>query len=213
MSLPAVPLPGIYQYRHDHAIRSALFLLPNYCPGCFLICYVFLQEYVPDRKGFDYFLESLKILESCISEEQRTRIVIVVVSRDIHSGFEGINFEKKVIDYITDYRLLILLYQAIDLFVNSSVEDGGPMMVSEALACGTPVVGFDMGVVNNLVINDFNGYKAELMSAPDLSAGIKKIFELSKMEALNYSVNAEAIINEQSSFEYASKIFNEIIYE
>ncbi|MFP3802939.1 glycosyltransferase, partial [Paraburkholderia sp. SIMBA_027] len=82
--------------------------------------------------------------------------------------------------YIKDYRLLALLYQAADLFVNSSIEDSGPMMVSEALACGTPVVGFDTGVLTNMIIDNYKGYKAPLKDSKKLAEGIKKIFELNK---------------------------------
>ena len=114
---------------------------------------------------------------------------------------------KKHINYIKDYRLLALLYQATDVFVNSSIEDSGPMMVSEALACGTPVVGFDMGVVNNMVITGYNGYKAKLKDSGDLSQGIKEILELSKDEYKQYSLNALKQVEEYSSFEYADKVF------
>lgn len=165
------------------------------------------------RKGFPYFIEALKNLETQLTNEQKNRIVLVVVSRDMPKGFEDLNFEKQKLDYITDYRLLVLLYQAIDLFVNASIEDGGPMMVSEALACGTPVAGFDMGVVNNMVINDFNGYKAILKDSNDLANGIKSILELSKEEYNQYSLNAVKQIKEYSSFTYMEGVFNQIFNE
>ena len=163
------------------------------------------------RKGFSYFMEALKILETELTIEQKSKIVVLVVSRDAPQEFERLSFEKQKIDYITDYRLLVILYQAIDLFVNASIEDSGPMMVSEALACGTPVVGFDMGVVNNMVINDYNGYKAMLKNSYDLALGIKKMLSLTVNEYNLYSKNAISQIHEYSSFEFATKIFNEII--
>nr|WP_315198992.1 glycosyltransferase [uncultured Flavobacterium sp.] len=163
------------------------------------------------RKGFPYFIEALKILETELTIEQKNKIVILVVSRDIPQEFENISLNKQKIDYITDYRLLILLYQAVDLFVNTSIEDAGPLMVSEAMACGTPVVGFDMGVVNNMVINDFNGYKAILKDSRDLAAGIKKLMLLSKVEYKKHSENAIKQIQEYSSVEFATKTLNEII--
>ncbi|MBF4470287.1 glycosyltransferase [Flavobacterium sp. HJJ] len=163
------------------------------------------------RKGFPYFIEALKILEAQLTVHQKNKIVILVVSRDVPQEFEYLNFEKQKLDYITDYRLLVLLYQAIDLFVNSSIEDSGPMMVSEAMACGTPVVGFDMGVVNNIVINDYNGYKAILKDSNDLASGIKKMINLTTQEYTQYSKSANTQIQQYSSFEFATKIFNEII--
>ena len=74
------------------------------------------------------------------------------------------------------------------------------MMVSEAmLACGTPVVGFDMGVVHNMVIT-VNGYKAVNKDSRDLSNGIKQILRLSPVEFLRYSTNATQKAKNESSF-------------
>jgi glycosyltransferase involved in cell wall biosynthesis len=163
------------------------------------------------RKGFKYLFEALQILDKNISIEQKNRIEVVIVSREVTKSFDDIPFQKKHIDYIKDYRLLTLLYQATDVFVNSSIEDSGPMMVSEALACGTPVVGFDMGIVSNMVINGYNGYKAKLKDSNDLAQGIKKILELSEQEYNQYSLNAVKQVEEYSSFEYADKVLNEIL--
>lgn len=162
------------------------------------------------RKGFEYLLESLNILYKKLSDEQTERIRVLIVSKNKNQN-TPILFKTTHIDYITDYRLLSLLYQASDVFVNSSIEDSGPMMVSEALACGTPVVGFDMGVVNNLVINNFNGYKAILRDSEDLAKGIKTIFDLSPEQHKWYSDNSFKQIEEFSSFKYATKLITKIM--
>ena len=67
-----------------------------------------------------------------------------------------------------------------------------------------------MGVVNNLVVTDFNGYKAKLKNNEDLANGIKKIFNLSESEYDNFSNNAFKTVEEFSSMESADKIFNKI---
>lgn len=163
------------------------------------------------RKGFEYLVEALKILHQNLNEAQRNKIVVLTVSRTINESFENIPFKKQHIDYINDYRLLSLLYQASDVFVNSSIEDSGPMMVSEALACGTPVVGFDMGVVTNMVINDYNGYKAKLKDCSDLANGIHAILILNKKEFSVYSKNAVMQVEEFSCLEYVKGIFKQIM--
>jgi len=162
------------------------------------------------RKGFEYLIESLQILHQSLNKEQKSKVKVLLVSRLNNKQFDEIPFEKEYIDYINDYRLLSLLYQASDLFVNSSIEDSGPMMVSEALACGTPVVGFDMGVVNNMVITGFNGYKAKLKDAKDLAFGMQHVFELSKNDYAIYSQNGVDKVKNESSLEYAKTIFDTI---
>ena len=169
------------------------------------------QNITDIRKGYNYFLEALKILERELSPEEIKNTEILVVSRDSPNLLKELKFNIKNIEYIKDYRLLSLLYQSVDVFVNCSIEDSGPMMVSEALACGTPVVGFDMGVVNNMVVSDFNGYKSILKDSSDLAYGIKKILNLSKDEYTEYSKNAVVKVEEESSFEYASEVFRTII--
>ncbi|QDZ63612.1 glycosyltransferase [Elizabethkingia bruuniana] len=163
------------------------------------------------RKGFKYLLEALSILEATIRSEDLEKIVIVVVSNEVSNEFEKLKFKKHKINYIKDYRLLSLLYQATDLYVNSSIEDSGPMMVSEALACGTPVVGFDTGVITNMVIDDYNGYKIPMANSHKLAEGILKILKLNTEQYQMFSDNAVKQVKEYSSFEYAKEIFSKIL--
>jgi glycosyltransferase involved in cell wall biosynthesis len=160
------------------------------------------------RKGFEYLVKALEILFKSLDDKQRNRVRVIIVSKENTSGFENILFEKQFIPFINDYRLLSLLYQATDVFVNSSIEDAGPMMVSEALACGTPVVGFDMGVVNNMVISGYNGYKAKLKDSEDIAIGLKTIFELSPEDYKLYSANAVKQVEQYSSINVVDKILN-----
>lgn len=160
------------------------------------------------RKGFEYLLRSLEILYYQLNTDQRNRIRVIVVSKENTQNFENILFQKQFIPFINDYRLLSLLYQASDVFVNSSIEDAGPMMVSESLACGTPVVGFNMGVVNNMVISGLNGYKAKLKDSEDLAFGIKTIFELSSEDYEKYSKNAVKQVEEYSSLNIVEEVLN-----
>ncbi|UKB84315.1 glycosyltransferase [Chryseobacterium sp. MEBOG06] len=169
------------------------------------------QNMEDPRKGFSYLLDALKILDKELPIELKEKIVLLVVSNTVNEEFDQVTFKKQKIDYIKDYRLLALLYQAADIFINSSIEDSGPMMVSEALACGTPVVGFDTGVVTNMVIDDYNGYKAPVKDSRKLAEGIRKIFELSKDSYTVFSKNAVRQVQEFSSYEYAERIFSKIL--
>jgi glycosyltransferase involved in cell wall biosynthesis len=46
------------------------------------------------------------------------------------------------------------------------------------MMCGTPVVAFDIGVAQDLVITGETGYKAVLGDVADLANGLKQILEM-----------------------------------
>lgn len=167
------------------------------------------------RKGMVYFVEALKHLwEAADAETRKNTLIMIAGNHTIENELvEQIPFQKQLIDFIRDERLLALAYQASDVFVCSSVEDSGPMMVSEALACGTPVVGFEMGVTSNMVVNGFNGYKAELKNSEDLAKGIFEILSLPKEKYEEYSRNAIYQVEEYSSREVLVDVINRILSE
>ncbi|MDQ1857434.1 glycosyltransferase [Chryseobacterium sp. WLY505] len=191
----------------NKAIAKQVFSLSE---DCFYIL-TGAQNMEDPRKGFAYLIEALELLDQELPQQLKEKIVLLVVSNTVNEEFDKVTFKKQKIDYIKDYRLLSLLYQAADLFINSSVEDSGPMMVSEALACGTPVVGFDTGVIMNMVINDYNGYKAPMKDSRKLADGIKRIFDLDKDSYNVFSKNAVQQVEEFSSYEYATAIFAKIL--
>lgn len=163
------------------------------------------------RKGFKYLIEALQILSKNLREYEKEKIILILVSREVNDNFNSIDFQTLKIDYIKDYNKLSLLYQATNLFINTSIEESGPMMVSEALACGTPVVGFDTGILVNMIRNDFNGYKVPLKDSVLLAKAIEKIIKLNKEDYNNFSKNSVLMVEENSSFEYAKEVFKKIL--
>jgi glycosyltransferase involved in cell wall biosynthesis len=59
-------------------------------------------------------------------------------------------------------RVLTLLKDAAFLAFPSRWYEGMPMVILEAMACGTPVVGFAVGSVNDLIVDGENGIKLPL---------------------------------------------------
>ena len=71
---------------------------------------------------------------------------------------------------------LINFYNKNDFFLNQSIQDAGPVMVNEALACGTPVISFRNGVSVDVIRNGYNGFLISKISSELLA---KKINEIS----------------------------------
>ena len=64
------------------------------------------------------------------------------------------------------------IYNAVDIFVTPSLEDNLPNTVMEAMACGTPCVGFNTGGIPEMIDHLHNGYVAAYKSAEDFANGI-----------------------------------------
>ena len=83
--------------------------------------------------------------------------------------------------HIDDDRLLALVYAAADTYVIPSLQDNQPNTVLEAMACGTPVVGFDVGGIPDMVRPGVTGLLTPAGDVRGLSAAIAKILESHQM--------------------------------
>ena len=64
------------------------------------------------------------------------------------------------------------IYNAVDLFVIPSLEENLPNMIMEAMACGVPCVGFNVGGIPEMIDHLHNGYVARYKSSEDFANGI-----------------------------------------
>ena len=136
------------------------------------------------RKGMEYLFQALDLLSMRLDIREE-RIVILSagvgdgkkIGARLHSDYRHVH-----LGYLNDDATLALAYQASNLYVCSSVEDSGPIMINESLMCGTPVVAFEVGGAFDLVHSGITGYRAEIKSAESLAAGIEYVLHLSVEE-------------------------------
>ncbi|WP_298483064.1 glycosyltransferase family 4 protein [uncultured Chloroflexus sp.] len=76
---------------------------------------------------------------------------------------------------IADDTRLALAYSAADLFVIPSLQDNMPSTALEALACATPVVGFDTGGIGELVRPGQTGWLAPVGDVTALREAIRRL--------------------------------------
>jgi len=133
-----------------------------------------------ERKGIRYLLGALRLLHGMLSENVALRDqILVVAAGEIENLAElDIPFAHQYVGFLMGDVMLAAGYQAADVFVNSSIEDSGPMMINESILCGTPVVSFEMGVAVDLVHTGKTGYRARLKDEQDMAAGLRKVLEL-----------------------------------
>jgi glycosyltransferase involved in cell wall biosynthesis len=74
---------------------------------------------------------------------------------------------------LEDELSVALVFSAADAALVPSLQDTGPQITAEALACGTPVIGFPVGVTADLVRHGVNGFLAPPFEAAGLAAGLQ----------------------------------------
>ncbi len=113
------------------------------------------------RKGGKILVEVL--------QKVRTRPLTLITLGYGHlpTAAEGINLYP--LGYIDHERTKVLAYNAADLLVHPALVDNLPNTVMESIACGTPVVGFAVGGVPDMVRPGQTGWLANEVS-PEVPA-------------------------------------------
>lgn len=134
------------------------------------------------RKGIKELLQALPMVQ--------TKDVVYVAA----GKTQGLSLPENTISVgYLDEAQLIQMYQMADVYVCASLADAGPMMVNQALLCGTPVVAFPVGVSVELVQSGHTGYLAKYGDAADLAMGIDSILSLSQNDWKRTSENCRKL--------------------
>lgn len=130
------------------------------------------------RKGWEYIDEVRRkysdVLFLCVGNKNK----------------EGRDCNIMYLKYIDSRKLLAKYFSAVDVFLFTSLAENFPLVILEAMACGVPIVSFDVGGVKEAMIHKENGYIAEYKDINDLINGIEYIFKLNKEEQKKISINS-----------------------
>lgn len=138
-------------------------------------------------KGFAYFQQALHHLHSQLDNPREVELLI------FGAGDKGLlhelPFQYHFLGPLSDMTRISQAYNAADLFVIPSLAENLPNTIMEAMACGTPAVGFEVGGIPEMIQHRESGYLAQYKSAEDLSAGMHWLLGLSPD---NYAAIAHA---------------------
>ena len=123
------------------------------------------------RKGIDYFIDSCKLLAER-HPELKEKLGVVVYGKYSDQLIPLLPFKVYAFNYISNEKELVNIYNAVDLYVTPSLEENLPNTIMEAMACGVPCVGFNVGGIPEMIDHLHNGYVAEYKSAEDFANGI-----------------------------------------
>ncbi|MCK5136196.1 MAG: glycosyltransferase [Bacteroidales bacterium] len=125
-------------------------------------------------KGWPYLIKALSQLSH---DNDFKDITVLVFGSDYNKKLaNSIPFKTRFLGFLKDEFSMVLAYNAADVFVVPSLADNQPTTVMESLCCGTPVVGFDIGGLPDMIKHGHNGYLSKYKDPDDLVNGIKYCF-------------------------------------
>ena len=124
-------------------------------------------------KGFPLLVPALQSLSQ---SGWKDRIELVVFGSSEPENAIDVGFKIHYLGRLED-EMLAKVYAAADVMVVPSRYEAFGQTASEALACGTPVVAFDVTGLKDIVDRHENGYLAQPYDSEDLARGITWVLE------------------------------------
>lgn len=124
---------------------------------------------------------------------------------------EKVNIPLKVYSLGKVYREATLaeIYSMSDVYVLPSKSENLPNTIIESMACGTPVVAFNIGGIPDIIDNKKNGYLANPYDHIDLANGISTILDNEELRK-KYSENCTWKVHNTFSEEIVAKKYYEL---
>ena len=122
------------------------------------------QRLNDERKGYSYLQQALEKLSTLNSQ-----LSTVCIGKGAR--------------YISSPEEMATMYAAADVFVTPSLQDNLPNTIAEAMSCGTPCVGFNVGGIPEMIDHQQNGYVAKYKDVTDLAEGICYVLSHDMREA------------------------------
>ena len=138
------------------------------------------QNLNDERKGFAYLQQALNQLT--IHNSQFIIKDSPSPLGDTEGGLSTVCIGKGG-RYISSPEEMATMYAAADVFVIPSLQDNLPNTIAEAMSCGTPCVGFNVGGIPEMIDHQQNGYVAKYKDVTDLAEGICYVLSHDMREA------------------------------
>lgn len=156
-------------------------------PQDLVILFGAISGFSNKRKGSAYLLEA--ILK--ISKNIKKNIKLIMFGSE-HSPTDFDDIEIKSLGHLNDDISIVHAYSAASVFVAPSLEENLANTVLESLACGTPVVAFNIGGMPEALDHKINGYLAEPFDSNDLAEGIRWVLEHPDPQSLRKAARKKA---------------------
>ncbi len=127
------------------------------------------------RKGLHLLIDALRLIAS---RGWADKVEVVLLGVSVSASITTLPFTVHRIPILRDEYSQVALYSAADVLVAPSLQENLSNVVVESLACGTPVVAFNIGGMPDLISHNQSGYLAKPFDPDDLAMGIESILGL-----------------------------------
>lgn len=126
------------------------------------------------RKGNQFLITAL---QKIARDGYGKRIELIIVGASEPENPPDLGMKVHYMGQLHDEISQVLLYSAADVVVAPSMQENLSNTVMEALACGTPVVAFDIGGMPDMIDHQVSGYLATPFESTDLADGVMWVLE------------------------------------
>ncbi len=114
-------------------------------------------------KGIEYAINAFQKLP--------TKPYVVAIGA-VNTSLDNLHSISHFSGFIKDKSDLALYYSAADVFLFPTLAESFGLVAVEAMACGTPVIGFAVGGLPEIVDHDINGWLVSSKDVDGLVAGL-----------------------------------------
>ena len=126
-------------------------------------------------KGWEELKKALLLLRDYRSDK---KLSVLIFGGEYNKTIaDSIPFRTHFLGFLKDEYSTSLVFNALDVFVSPSLADNLPTTILECLSCGTPVTGFNVGGIPDMIDHEKNGYLAKYRDSEDLALGIRFCIE------------------------------------
>ena len=190
--------------KHDKRYVRGLLGLPQD-----KIIILFGADYFVESKGLKYLVQSLPLLKDKIHPQEVLLATFGPKQSGLSDYLKDKTFPIQELGYINSRELLSQVYSAADIFVIPSLEESLAQTCLEAMSCGTPVIGFNVGGIPEMIISGKTGLLVKAGNSAELAQGIEWMISHSQ-ERAKMAENGRRLIEEEYAFPIQAKRYVKI---
>jgi glycosyltransferase involved in cell wall biosynthesis len=125
------------------------------------------------RKGYSYTARAMELIQN----NGKIEPLLITMGKEKRMDEKYPLGKVKHFGFVQDPTRQALMYSAADLFLCSTLADAQPQTAVESLACGTPVIAYDIGPMPELIQEGKTGFIVPEVSVESLAATLEEVLE------------------------------------